>query len=340
MFSTFFHPHIGGVEKHLKRISEELIKKGHKITVITLKHDNKLLNFEKVGKIDVYRIQRMKIFEIWIWLYKHRKLIKKSDIIHFHDYGTFIYWYLPFRFLYPLKRYYVTFHGYEGILPIPKKIILFRKITEYLTAGNICIGSFIPKWYGTKADFVSLGGVDEFKVTSNEERGSALYIGRLEKDMSIIEYLKALKILKKHNLNIKMDICGDGKLKHQLELYIKENDLNVTVHGFVDDITPYLAKNSFAFLSGYLSILEAMISKKLVFSMYSDELRRDYLTSIPNSENLMIIINSSEELAEKIAYYYKNQNKTNEIVENAYKFAKQQTWENLANFYLKLWDKN
>lgn len=336
MITPLFYPHVGGVEKHLKRVSEELIKKGHKITVITIKHDSKLSDFEQIGNMDVYRFQKMKIYEIWIWIYKHRWLIRKSDVIHFHDYRTF-YWFFPFRFFYPLKKLFITFHGYEGILPIPKMIIFLRKISEYLTSGNICMGTFIPKWYGTKADFVSFGGVDQLKHKISVEKGSALYIGRLETDTNIMEYIKALKILKEDDINVKLDICGDGTLKHEIRDYAQKNGLNIKFHGFVNEIYPYLNICSFAFLSGYLSILEAMISRKLVFSVYSDDLRRDYLTSIPKSEKMMIITDSSDKLAKKISYYYKHHEKKEEIIENAYKFAKKQKWEHLANIYLKLW---
>lgn len=344
MFTPYFYPHIGGVEKHVQRISEELIMRGHNVTIITQKHTNKLLNSEKIGKIKVFRIDASRVTQIWIWIYKHKKLIKKADIVHFHDYGTFIYWYLPFRFLYPLKNYYITFHGYEGMIPIPKKIIYLRKITELLTNGNICIGSFIPKWYGTNANFISLGGVDRFKLTSEDKQNikkkSALYIGRLENDTGIWEYLIALKILKENNINIKMDICGDGTLKEDIEIYIKENKLNATIHGFTNNTDRFLATNYFTFLSGYLTILEAMISKKLVFSVYSDSLRRDYLLSIPNSADMMIITNSPTKLAKKIAFYYKNPAECTNMVENAYNFAKNQSWAKLADYYLKLWEIN
>lgn len=42
-------------------------------------------------------------------------------------------------------------------------------------------------------------------------------------------------------------------------------------------------------------------------------------------------------MAEELAYYYKNTEKIEEKIENAYHFAKQQTWKNVANTYLKLW---
>lgn len=338
MFAPLFQPHIGGVEKHVKRLSEELIKKNHEVTVITIKHDQGLPDFEKLNKMKVYRFPRMRLPKVWLWIYKHRDLIKNADVIHCHDFATFIYWYLPFRFLYPLKPVFVTFHGYEGIIPIPRKILFKRKITELLTKGNICIGDYIPKWYGTKANFISYGGVNMSASLSNTNPEGAAFIGRLEKDTGIMMYINALRILKeKQGINLKLDVCGDGMLRGKIEEIIKENELNVELHGFVENPLNYLGKSKFAFVSGYLAILEAMINKKLVFGVYENELKKDYLTLMPNSKSMMIISSSSEELAENIAYYYKNLEKAKEKIKNSYLFAKEQTWEKVADTYLRLW---
>lgn len=338
MFAPLFPPHIGGVEKHVKRLSEELIKKGYEIIVVTIKHYNSLPDFEELNKIKVYRFPRMKLSKIWFWIYKNRYLIKDADIIHCHDFGAFIYWYLPFRFLYFLKPVFITFHGHEGIIPIPKKILFRRKVAEFLTKGNICIGDFIPKWYGTKANFISYGGVDILTTVNNTKSEGAVFIGRLEKDTGIMTYIDAIKILKKeYNISFEVDIYAGGSLREILEKIIKENELSVKLHGFVENPMNYLIKSKFAFVSGYLSILEAMINKKLVFSVYENELKKDYLTLIPNSKNMMVIPSSPEKLAEKVAYYYKAPEKAEEIIKNAYNFAKKQTWGNVANTYLRLW---
>lgn len=338
MFAPLFHPHIGGVEKHVKRLSEELIKRGHEVTVITIKYDQNLPDFEKLNKIKIYRFPRMSLPKVWIWIYTHRNLIKSAEVIHCHDFASFIYWYLPFRFLCPLKIVFVTFHGYEGIIPIPRKILFKRKITEFLTKGNICIGDYISKWYDIKADFISYGGVDTLTAIKNTNSEGAVFIGRLEKDTGIMTYISAVKILKnKYNIYFEVDICGDGSLREKIEKTIKENELNVKLQGLVENPLDYLTKSKFAFVSGYLAILEAMINKKLVFSAYGNELKRDYLSLMPNSKNLMVIVSSPEELAEKIAYYYKNPEKAEEKIKNAYLFAKEQTWDKVVNTYLKLW---
>jgi len=138
---------IGGVEKHVGEVAKCLIKKGHKITVVA-ENDMGLL---------VARENRLKKFKIWWWLWQNRSLINESDIIHAHDVA---FWYFPFCFLYLRKPFFVTFHGWEGKFPVPWKNKLIRKISEKMARGNICVGNFIEKWYGTKADYITYGGVN------------------------------------------------------------------------------------------------------------------------------------------------------------------------------------
>jgi len=338
MFSPLFYPHIGGVEKHVMLLSEELIKYGHEISIITLKYEQNLPEFEIRNQIKIYRITRNQSFN-WFSILKYKFLLKNADIIHLHDFSTFIYWYLPFRFIYPFKKVYITFHGYEGIIPIPKTILLMRFISEYLTNGNICVGEFITKWYKTNADIILYGGVDEelTNIVKNNKRPSAVFIGRLEKDTGIITYINAMKILKQnYGINIEVDVCGDGSLKDYIQKYVIENHLNINLHGFVEDPGSYIIKNDFAFVSGYLSILEAMINKKLVFSIYENDLKKDYLILFPSANNINIS-SSPNELADQIAYYYKNMEKAKSKIKNAYSFAKYQTWEKVANSYMELW---
>ena len=113
-FSRLFYPHIGGVEKHVLEISRLLIKKGHKVCIITEKYENNLKSQEVIEGIDVYRIDiknKSKKLSVWSWLFKNVNLIKDADVVHCHD---VFFWYLPFRFLFPFKKVYTTFHGYES----------------------------------------------------------------------------------------------------------------------------------------------------------------------------------------------------------------------------------
>lgn len=161
-FTSRFYPEVGGVEKHALEVSKELIKRGHNIIVVSENHGG-LKDRENYGGIEIYRIkintsERLKKFVIWKWLFENRKLIEKADIVHCLD---VFYWFLPFRFFYPKKPVFTTFCGYETQFPPSKKAIFIRKISEKLSWGNICVGDFIKKWYGTKPDFVTYGGINE-----------------------------------------------------------------------------------------------------------------------------------------------------------------------------------
>ena len=180
-----FYPEIGGVEKHVYEVSRELIKRGNEVTILTevpsatkVKSNNNYhltdlsdiygINSKepvksvqndifKTGKIHIVRLNFgnqdwFQKFRVWATMFTQSAAIREADVIHCHD---VFFWYFPFRFLYPRKKVYTTFHGYETKFPPTIKAKLVRKISEKLSYGNICIGDFIKKWYGTKPDFVT-----------------------------------------------------------------------------------------------------------------------------------------------------------------------------------------
>lgn len=342
MISPLYDPHTGGVEKHVKRVSEELVKKDNDVLVLTLKHDSNLPDFELKDKIEIYRFPKAPLVQIWRWLIKRRSILREADVVHCHDVTTFLY-YLPFRLLNPTVPVYITFHGFEGIIPIPKSIKLKRKVAEKLTNGNICVGHYIQKWYGTRADTVIYGAVDSV-ITSlhtmepdiSDRPIDAVFVGRLEKDTGIMIYINAIRILKdKFNQEIEVHLCGDGTLRDSITEIGRKYKLNLHLHGFVDP-KPYLKRAKFAFTSGYLSILEAMAESCLVFSVYDNPLKEDYLRMMPCA-NLLVICSNPEDLATSILNWRQNIGQVADKVRVGRDYALQQTWGSIANIYTHLW---
>lgn len=340
-FSRLFYPHIGGVEKHVLEISKILIKRGYKLTVIAEQHDPKLKLHDNIGDIEVYRISVgcddwFKKFRIWVCLWNHRNIIEAADIVHCHD---VFFWFLPFRFIYPFKKVYTTFHGYETKFPPLKKTVLIRKISEKLSSGNICVGDYLKKWYGTKPNYTTYGGVKISNIirkptdqTSNinNKKLKILFIGRLDKDTGILAYLTALKILRNKKIEFEFEICGDGPLRMDAESYGR-------VHGFVRDLNGYIKKADIVFASSYLSILEAMKAKKLIFSTFDNSLKEEYLKLSPFAK-WIVIKNSPQETVRKIVYYLNHKKEIEKITTRAYKWVKGQTWERVLESYMALWD--
>lgn len=330
--SRLFYPHIGGVEKHVMQLSLRLIEQGHHVKVITEQFDKSLPKIEKVNGIIVHRISVNKFgnqkFTIWKEMWRLHRLIQQADVIHCHD---VFFWYLPFRFLYLHKPVYTTFHGYESY-PITKGAIRMRKISEMLSWGNICIGDFIPQWYGTKPTIVSYGAVEIGKSKDKKEKfrnDSALFIGRLDDQTGVLTYAKAVELVRKKFPKFAFTIIGDGPDRKRLERSFK-------LLGFIDSPEKYLHKYHFAFVSRYLSILEAFAAKRLVFAVYDNPVKEDYLKMAPYAK-WIVIVKTPQELAEKIIYYLQHPKEEEALVTKGYAWVKKQSWEHIMQLYKRLW---
>lgn len=149
--ARLYLPHVGGVEKHLQKISA-LLKSRYDITIVCFKHDPKLVDFEIIDGISVYRLPKLDKWSVWSYFLIHNSLFRTADIVHIHD---VFYWYLPFVYL--NKKVFMTFHGYEGADP-PKCIQIFwHRLAAFFTRGNLCIGGFHQKYYGVSPTFISYG---------------------------------------------------------------------------------------------------------------------------------------------------------------------------------------
>lgn len=315
--SKFFYPHIGGVERHVEAVGQELTKLGHKITVVTLKHESKLPDYQTYRGIKIIRLPySTSKWGIWKNLWPHRQLIKTSDIIHCHD---VFFWYLPFRFMYPFKPVFTTFHGWEGKFPVPFKNIVLRKIWEKLSSGSICVGDYLTTWYKTKPDFVTYGAV--YKSICDRQPDyiakQVIFIGRLEKDLGLAEYLPALKIIKK-KFKIKVTFVGDGPMRQQCARIGR-------VTGMVKNLETYLNQSPVVFASSYLTIWQALAAGCPVYSLYHNPLKKDYLEKFPAAANIHIAGSAKELL-----------NQFNQPLPLCRHFP---SWEDVAKLYLNLWQK-
>lgn len=85
--------------------------------------------------------------------------------------------------------------------------------------------------------------------------------------------------------------------------------------------------------------MEAIAAKRLVFAVYDNPLKEDYLRMTTFSKYI-IIFNSPSELVSKISFYLENLREKEKIVESAFNWVKKETWDEMTNTYLKLWKKS
>lgn len=268
--SHYFYPHVGGVETHTLEVARNLIKKGHKVSVITKKFSRDLENQDNSEGIDIYRInfssKRYKgLISIWKWLWKNRNLIKDADIIHCHD--VFI-WYLPFKFIFPNKKVVTTMHGWEGVYPIPFKNILLKRLAAKLSDKVVAVGKYIGKYYGIKADKIIYGGASPHTDKIHKTKGTLVFLGRLERDTGILEFLKWAKKNKKYTI----DFIGDGRFRDKCARYGR-------VLGVIDP-TPFLERAEYCVPGGYLSFIRAKTLRCKIITFAHNDLKKDYWKEI------------------------------------------------------------
>ena len=328
-----FYPDIGGVEKHVLEVSKRLVEKGHNVTIISenyhsidqsdtqyikskqpvkpVRNDHFEIEKIKVLRINCGRDDWFKKFRIWSGMLGIIREIRDADVVHCHD---VFFWYLPFRFLFPEKKVFTTFHGYEGF-PVKKKEIVIRKISEFLSHGTICVGSFIKKWYKANPDYIIYGGVDFSRKIKKINAPKAIFFGRLEDKTGVRTYLKAAAVIKARIPNFSLEVVNNDPI-----------------------VTKHLLEFRYAFVSGYLSILESLAAQKMVFAVYDNPLKKDYLEMTP-FRSFINICQNPKELASKVQYFYTNKKVEQKQVERGYKWVKSQTWDKVVDTYLKLWQK-
>lgn len=335
-----YYPHIGGVERHVREVSLELQKDGHSITIIVPKHDSSYRDFEREGNIEVVRLNKpqTKLFaglERVLQAAGASGRFLKADIVNFHDVATMWRYGL---WIYPIlkvlgKKVYITFHGWEGRFPPKGKIVARRKLAARLADGTMCVGHFIEKWYGTRADVVTYGGVHRSSLPETHEN-SVVFVGRLAKDSGIDCYLRAWEWIVRDHPELRLVICGDGAMKKELEDFVSRTGLrNVEFLGLVENPLPYVTDARVVFTSGYLGILEAFSRKKPVVAVYDNELKKDYLEMMPDSRRLMWIARDSKEVARCVDEALLDREKT----ERAYRYSLENSWTKVKEDYYRLW---
>jgi glycosyltransferase involved in cell wall biosynthesis len=331
MLAPSYVPRLGGVEKHVRSVCRELARLGAEVRIATPRWEEGWAEQEVIDDVAVRRLDlsaRAGRRELAPW-------VEWAEVVHTHDAYPFLKYYLPFRARRPRLPAFVTFHGYEGY-PIPLEARLLRRLVLWLTRGNICAGAFIPKWYRFRCTHVTHGGVDAPAARPPSGEG-AVFAGRLARDTGFLGALEAVRLLKEeHGVSLPLEVCGEGELRAEAERVVESASLEATFHGQVSDVMPYLRRARFAFVTGLLTMLEAMASGAIVLSLYDNPLKEDYLRLFPGARHA-IISDSPAELARRAAELVASPDTLDAMAAEAYEFARTQTWGKVADLYVDLY---
>lgn len=325
MITPSFYPRVGGVEKHVLEVGSRLKRQGWEITVLTPRFPG-LAKHEVVDGLIVKRFsfpakRWLGLLTIWWQLWRQRRLIGQADLVQIHD--VFI-WYLPLRLWFWSLPVVTTWHGWEGIFPVPKKNIWYRQLGNWLSTRSIAVGHYLTKYYRVKANEIIYGAVTS-PTKLPKKKSLLLYVGRLDYDTGLPVLLQALS---QKAWNGPVIFCGDGLLREQAELFGK-------VKGFVDP-RPYLKQARVVFAGGYLSVLEALAYRCMVVAAENNTLKKDYYRLAPFAR-WVNLVSQPTELARQLKSFNRSSKKINRRLDEGQQWASKQTWQWLTNKYLKLY---
>jgi len=278
-----YHPYIGGIEVHVKEISERLVKRGFETEILSCDPSAKLPRDEIINGV------RVRLFGSWApneAYYFSRELKKylmtnssSYDVVHAHSYGAF-----PALYAAQAKGrnkliFSPHYHGaghtfFRNLLHKPYKF-LGKKIFEKADKV-VCVSEYekklVIKNFKVNEEKIAVipNGVylEEFKFLRKNRKDCRviLSVSRLEKYKGI-QYL--VRILPRLASDIVLEIVGKGPYKQRLVRLTRELSVENRVRFFQDIprknlLQKYIDADLFALLSKYeaygISVAEALAS--------------------------------------------------------------------------------
>ena len=233
-----YSPFIGGVEEHVKNISERLAKK-YDVRVLTTDPSGKLLIQEIINNVKVQRFKALAPSESYYFSSELKKYLvkhsEKFDIIHAHSYHAF-----PALYTAQAKsknkliftpHYHGTGHTlFRRLLHIPYKYFgkkIFEKADKVVCVSNFEKSLVLKRFRVDEEKVIVIpNGVNlaEFKGLRKRSKdyNVILSVGRLEKYKGM-QFL--IEVLPKLGRDFVLEIVGKGPYKNSLVKLAKK--LNV-----------------------------------------------------------------------------------------------------------------
>ncbi|HRZ19200.1 MAG TPA: glycosyltransferase family 4 protein [Methanofastidiosum sp.] len=250
VFSSFYKPHLGGVEKYVENFYQRL--SNHKVVIITSKYDNRLKSKEKDGDLNIVRIDSIQILKDKYYIptfngYKKIKELIRDSKERNTEIHTHTRFYLT-NFLatlltrkYKVNHYHFE-HGSSFVQDGSSIVRLFAYIFDQTLGKYILkksdlvfpISEGVRKFLNKNYKNIKLGPTlynsydfkgKEYKNSAKPTNPKLLFVGRLVKSKGVYELVEAAKILKEDGFSFTLTFVGDGSEKESLERYIENNDL-------------------------------------------------------------------------------------------------------------------
>jgi len=263
-----YYPVIGGLERVVQGLAEELVKMGHEVHVIVSRFGAEDRPKEEViNGVCVHRVKvlRLRFADLTHPLEYAEKVIRDADIVHGHSQNSLFtvkivekakslgvktaMYFMATDALYNHPNPLVRFLG-----PYYAKYVLRKAIglSDIRFVRSLRDREILSKKYGVEAVFIPDGVSeqllshryceDKFRSLYGIDGDYVLYVGRLHPLKGVDVLIKALHHIVENSINLKLVVIGPGNAERYRELAQKLGvDKNVLFLGFVDEETKICA---------------------------------------------------------------------------------------------------
>lgn len=358
IFSGYYLPHLGGVERYTYNLAKKLSKMGYRIIIITSRYSNDLKEIEETEYAKIYRLPTSKIVaerypiniknkrckeifkmledenidsaiiqtRFWTTSYLASKFIAKNNIpACLIEHGS-----THFTVNNKILDKFGEIYEHKLTDSIKKNIKDFygvsKKCTEWLKHFNIDAK-------GVFYNSIDIEEIEKYKnyIEKSKDKIIITYVGRMIEEKGVLKLIEAFKKLDKQYNNLELNLAGAGPILEKIKIENKEEN-NIKILGKIshEEVLKLLGKttifvNPSAFSEGLpTSILEAGIMKCAVIATPMGG-----TTEIISSDDLGYICGfETDEILEKIEKLIKNKNEIIKLSENIEKKVKEQfSWD-------------
>lgn len=366
IFSGYYFPHLGGVERYTYNLAKKLKELGYKIIIITSRYDMELSEIEDTDYAKIYRLPTYKIVSGRYPINKTNKRCKEllkmveeenidSAIIQTRFWTTS---YIASNFVaknnipaciiehgsthFTVKNKILDKFGeiYEHILTnkIKKNVKDFygvsEKCTEWLKHFNI-------EAKGVFYNSVDTSEIETYKHYINKSGAKTIitYTGRMIEEKGVLKLIEAFKKLNEKYEHLELNLAGEGPILERIKAESKDID-NIKILGKIshEEVMKLLGKtnifvNPSSFSEGLpTTILEAGMMKCAVVATPMGG-----TGEIISDDNIGYICGfKTEEIQEKIEKLLKNKEESTRLGENIKKKVIDKfSWEATAKKIIK-----
>ena len=239
---------MGGVERHVIDLSNELTERGHGVMVISAggKMQNQLSD-----KVEhrILHVNKKNLFTGFFCAKKIADWIKNEgwQIIHAHSrVPAFIAWWASSMTGIPwLYTAHACYSLNAGLIPLKHADAVIcvsdtvqRHLKDYLPSNNMVVLNALPT-------------PELFWTRKPNEIIKFLFVGRLTKIKGLQVVIEALGRITRKNWTL--DVLGDGPMKEELEALVKSLGIsdNVIFHGYSDKADIFMADSACLLFPSY-----------------------------------------------------------------------------------------